>query len=221
MRSSAGAAYFSSLFASALSISLNQDGIPKGKLAPLVLAIAHRAEMRSTASQPFVLPIESSREQIPPQPYTALAATEQTRIVVTRVSRRAFETLHQSTVSAFERTGDAGIAHAQLPQRARRFLTEDVARRRRRDALASKQDDAVRAFGGEPGERLCVRAGQPLASCDPPGDAVALTGRECATLEVRGINGVNGLGKARRIDQHDRLLEEVAGGLYGDRRLHQ
>ena len=126
-----------------------------------MLAIAHRSQVQRAALQPLAAPIEPSREEIAPQPDAAFR-NRRTRVAFSRIFCCAGETAHQPFVCRFERAHDAAVTHAQQPQRARRFLAEDVTGGSGRDAFACEEYDAANAFGWKPGEGPSVSAWQPL-----------------------------------------------------------
>ena len=160
-----------------------------------VVSVAHRSQMPYAVLQSLFAAIETTGKQVPPETHGALPATEKTGIPLARIFGGACETSHHALVRRIERARDAAIPHAQQSQHARGLLAEDVARGCRRDALARKQDDAVRTFGGKSCECAAVGPGQSLASGDPPRSLAAFSGREAGAVKVRGIDGVNGLGK--------------------------
>ncbi len=164
--------------------------------------------MQGTASQSLFVTIEATREQIPPHAHAALAATVKTRIPFARVLGCALQASHQPGVSSFESTSHIRIPHSEVPQRARRFLAEDVARGCRRDALTSEQDDALRALGRESGECTSVRTGQRLTPDDPSCGPTAFGCRERAAVKVRRIDGVYGPRKTGWVDQHAQLWQK-------------
>jgi hypothetical protein len=90
--------------------------------------VAHRPQMRGSTAQSFFLAVEPSREQIPPESDTALAATEKAGICVTRILSRASEALLQALVGSVDRPSHFSIPHSQLPERSRRLLAEDMTR---------------------------------------------------------------------------------------------
>jgi hypothetical protein len=77
-----------------------------------MFAVAHRSQMRGTASQSLVAAIEAACEQVSPQAHTAFAATVKTRIAVARVFGCALEASHQAAVSTFESTSHVRIPHS-------------------------------------------------------------------------------------------------------------
>ena len=178
-----------------------------------MFAGAHRSQMRSTTSKSLFASIQAAREQVPPQADAALAATVKTRVAVARVFGCAIKASQQAVVSTFQSTSHVEVPHSELPQCARSFLAKDVTCGCRRDALTSKQDNAVGTFGGKSGECTSVGPGQPLASDDPPRGLTAFSRRERTAAEVRGIDGVNGLRKTGPVDQHAPLHQEGVGRL--------
>jgi hypothetical protein len=170
-----------------------------------MLAVAHRSKMRSAASQSLFASIQAAREQVAPQAHAAFAATEETRIAFARVFGCAGEASHQAAVCTVESTSHVRIPHSELPQRAQGFLAEDVAGGCRCDALPCEQNNAPGTFGGKSGECATVGPGQSLAPGDPPCGLTAFGRRERAAVKVRGIDGVNGLGKTGLVDQHAEL----------------
>jgi hypothetical protein len=190
-------------------LAQSEHCVPKGKRPPLMFGIAHRSQMQGTASQSLFVTIETTREQIPPHAHAALAATVKTRILLARVLGCALEATQQPDVSSVESTSHIRSPHSELPQRARRFLAEDVARGCRRDAFTSEQDNALRALGRESGEGTSVRTGQRLSPNDPPCGPTAFGRREGAAIKVRRIDGVYGPRKTGRVDQHAQLGEKA------------
>jgi len=167
-----------------------------------MFAVAHRPQMQNAAPESLVAAIEAAGEEIPPQPDAAFPTAEEPWITTPRIFGCARETSHHAFVSRFQRARDTGIPHAQQPQRPRRFFAEDVTCGCRRDAFAGKKDNPSRAFGRESSERPAVRPGKPLARSDPPRSLTAFSGRERAALEVRRVDRIDCLRKARPVDQH-------------------
>jgi hypothetical protein len=58
------------------------------------------------------VPIQATREYVPPQSHAAFATTEKTRITVARILGGAREASHQAIVSMFESASDVGIPHS-------------------------------------------------------------------------------------------------------------
>src|SRR5687767_3957660 len=149
--------------------------------------------MAGAAPQSFFVPVETAGEDVSPQADAALATTIEPWIAVARVLGGALEAAHQAVVRTVDGASHLGITNAQLPERAGGFLAEDVACGCRGDTLTGKQDDALRPLGREAGERASVSAGQSLTAGDPSRRLATLIGRERAAVEVRRMNGVNGL----------------------------
>src|SRR5262245_38833283 len=133
----------------AVHLAQREHCVPERELPPSVFAVAHRAQVRRALLQSLCPAIEAAGEEVPPQTDAALAATKETRILSARVFGETREALQQPFVGRIERLRDSAVPNAEEPQRARGFLTQDVARGRVRDALASEQHDPVRTLGGK------------------------------------------------------------------------
>src|SRR5690349_2593190 len=100
-----------------------------------MVVVSDGLEVPYTVPQPLFLAIQPARKQVPPQADAALAAAVESRILTTGIFSRAHETSGQPFICRRQRIAHGPIAHAKLAQHARRFLPENVPRRRRRDPL--------------------------------------------------------------------------------------
>lgn len=92
----------------------------------------------------------------------------------------------------------------------------DHGRGRGRDAFAREQHDPVRALGRKSGERPSIRSRQSLACGNPARYSSALCRRQLAAIEMRGVDGIDCLRKARPGDWHRPIMRESARNGRGD-----
>ena len=112
----------------AVHLAQGQYRVPERKSPPLVLAVAHRSQMRGATPKPLFPPIQAARQQVAPQTHAALAAAEQTRIAIARAS--AARSRHR-------------IIPSSAPRRAR--VTSGSRTRRRRNAREASSPRMWRA----------------------------------------------------------------------------